>query len=382
MGHVRDRWMVTGPSGRKVRSERWGHGKRWQARWTERGVEKARTFTTRDAAEAHLAKVQVQGPDRPVTRLTVREYAAIWEAGQLHYAASSAKTARQRIKVQVLPALGDLPLAAVTRSDVQAMVGGWTKTHAPASVRLAFSFTSSMFAAAVRDGLIPTSPCVEVNLPPKNRARVQPLTVDQVECIAGRVAPRYRAMVVVCAATGLRGGELRGLTLDRISGNDLRIDRQMLDVVDRRPVWGPPKSEAGERIVGMGKVAMAALEAHLAEYEPGVEGLIWTTRERNPIGRKTGAEIWHRATDGMGLPDRDGWHELRHHHASVLIAAGFSAKAVAERLGHADAAEVYKTYVHLFPSDHARMVDAVDAALVRLGPSENSGTEVLSVAGP
>lgn len=382
MGHVRDRWMTTGASGRKARSDRWGHGKRWQARWVERGVEKSKTFTTRDAAEAHLAKMQLGGPSRVVSRLTVREFAAIWEAGQLHYAASSAKAAHQRIHVQLLPTLGDVPIAEVTRSDMQALVGSWTKTHAPASVRQAFSFTSTMFAAAVRDGLILTSPCVEVNLPPKNRSRVQPLSVEQVETIAGRVMPRYRSMVVVCAATGLRGAELRGLTTDRIQGGDLRIDRQMLDVVDGLPIFGPPKSQAGERNVALGRVAREALEAHLAEYEPGVSGLVWTTRQHGPIGRKTAARIWHDATEGMGLPDRDGWHELRHHHASVLIAAGFSAKAVAERMGHADASEVYRTYVHLFPSDHARMVDAVDAALVRLGPSENAGAEDLSVSVP
>lgn len=54
------------------------------------------------------------------------------------------------------------------------------------------------------------------------------------------------------------------------------------------------------------------------------------------MDRKRAAEIWQAATVGMGLRARSGWRELRHHHASLLTDAGFSAKAVAERLGHAD----------------------------------------------
>jgi integrase len=64
----------------------------------------------------------------------------------------------------------------------------------------------------------------------------------------------------------------------------------------------------------------------------------------------------------MGLGQRSGWHDLRHHHASLLIAAGCSPRAVAERLGHADPSETLRTYSHLWPSDEARMLAAVEDA--------------------
>ena len=49
------------------------------------------------------------------------------------------------------------------------------------------------------------------------------------------------------------------------------------------------------------------------------------------------------------LPAGTTSHALRHHYASVLLAAGESVVAVAERLGHENATLVLKTYGHLMP---------------------------------
>jgi integrase len=63
-----------------------------------------------------------------------------------------------------------------------------------------------------------------------------------------------------------------------------------------------------------------------------------------------------------GLPSGTTSHALRHHFASVLLAAGESVVAVAERLGHQDAGLVLKTYGHLMPDSEDRTRRAIDAA--------------------
>ena len=58
MAHIEDRWMKTGPTGRKVKTERHGAGLRWLAVWNERdGRRRKRGFSTKDAAQAHLDEV-------------------------------------------------------------------------------------------------------------------------------------------------------------------------------------------------------------------------------------------------------------------------------------------------------------------------------------
>ena len=54
------------------------------------------------------------------------------------------------------------------------------------------------------------------------------------------------------------------------------------------------------------------------------------------------------------------WHDLRHHHASVLLSKGVSPALVAERLGH-DLKTLLRTYAHVIRQDEDRAI--VDVTL-------------------
>ena len=53
-------------------------------------------------------------------------------------------------------------------------------------------------------------------------------------------------------------------------------------------------------------------------------------------------------------------HDLRHSHVSLLIELGFSAKEIAERLGHENIETTLNTYSHLYPNRQERMADRLD----------------------
>jgi integrase len=57
-----------------------------------------------------------------------------------------------------------------------------------------------------------------------------------------------------------------------------------------------------------------------------------------------------------------GWHDLRHHHASVLLSQGVSPAYVAERLGH-DIKTLLRTYAHVIRQDEDRVRSIVDGVL-------------------
>ncbi len=52
-------------------------------------------------------------------------------------------------------------------------------------------------------------------------------------------------------------------------------------------------------------------------------------------------------------------HDLRHSHISLLIDMGFSAVAIADRVGH-ESIEITYRYAHLFPSKQTEMADKLD----------------------
>lgn len=54
-------------------------------------------------------------------------------------------------------------------------------------------------------------------------------------------------------------------------------------------------------------------------------------------------------------------HDIRHSHASPLIEMGFSALAIAERMGH-EAVDITYQYAHLFPTKQDEMAAALDGA--------------------
>lgn len=362
-GHVQDLWMRPGDNGRKARSERWGHGKRWQARWQEAGHEKAKVFTSKDAAASHLALVEVHGPFKPRPKVTFQQYAETWRRSQLHHRGSTAEAAERMFRIMLYPHLGALPLIDVTRQDVQNAVIDWQTRYAAGRVHIAYGYVATVFKSALLDQIVPTTPCRKISLPEKQTKRVVPLTVAQVTEICDRVAPHWRSTVIVAAASGLRIGELGGLTYDRIQDHALIVDRQLVRMTKAGPVFGPPKSSAGDRTVPIGDVAWRALSEHMSAHPDNPHGFVWVGRQNGPLARGRASEAWREATLGMNLRARSGWHDLRHFHASDLIAAGLSPRAVADRLGHKNVAVTIEVYTHLWPTDQGRAVAATDETL-------------------
>ena len=80
------------------------------------------------------------------------------------------------------------------------------------------------------------------------------------------------------------------------------------------------------------------------------------------------ARIFSEAVATAGLPASTTTHDLRHHYASVLLAQGESVIAVAERLGHHNAALVLSTYGHLMPDSEDRTRRAVATAWAACAP--------------
>jgi len=86
----------------------------------------------------------------------------------------------------------------------------------------------------------------------------------------------------------------------------------------------------------------------------------------NQAGRflnpESASQLFSRIIATTPLP-RIRFHDLRHTHASLLIAARVPIKVVSERLGHAHPAFTMHTYQHLLPGMSAAAADQF-AALI------------------
>jgi len=206
------------------------------------------------------------------------------------------------------------------------------------------------------------------------------LTVEQVQALADEVPARYRALVIVSAGLGLRQGEACAVTADRVDflRRRVTINRQVVTgKTSTAHMLGPVKTPASNRTIPLPSSVSNILAAHLAEFGEGPGRLIFVTSEGTLIGRQAWSTVFKSATRRLGIDASS--HDLRHHCASLLIAAGCSPRAVASFLGHKSTATTLDTYSHLWPSDEGRITDAIDAGLQRsedyvrtLGASEGS----------
>lgn len=355
------------------RFDRRGRRAGWQAKWRdpETGRQRGKVFKRKDDAVKYGVKMEasiLEGAYVLPNKVTFRSYAERWREAQVHRSAT-AEQIRGLFSLHVYPVIGDRALSTIRPSEIQAFVKGLSAELAPATVRVIHRWVGTVFKAAVRDRLIGTSPCIGVNLPEVMRARVAPLEADKVAALAAAVSDRYRAVVILGAGSGVRISEALALTVDRVDWlrRTITIDRQLVRAPGSRPTFGPVKDRRNRpRAIPVGSVVLDALAAHIAAYGTGPEGLIFTTARGAKVGQAVWGAAWRRAAGPLGIDTGDGYHQLRHYYASVLIASGASVKVVQERLGHTSAAMTLDVYSHLFPSDDDHTRDATDAALAGL----------------
>jgi integrase len=95
-------------------------------------------------------------------------------------------------------------------------------------------------------------------------AEMRHVSIPQLHALAEAVPGRYRALVLVAGYGGLRWGELVGLRrrVD-LAGARIHVVEQVAEVAGKL-ILSPPKTAAGERVVVLPAVAVAALAEHLA----------------------------------------------------------------------------------------------------------------------
>jgi integrase len=347
--------------------------------WRHRvgGKHLKKTFAIRRDAVAHDSRIRAdlaRGAHVDLTnKTTVAECFRSWyEARVLRPNTVSSYASVLRNHIEPLP-LGSRPLVKVRPSEVQAWARGRADVLAAGSLRNCTGLLRSMFAAAVLDGLIarnPVQPASRLSLPKADKPELVPPTIAQVQAWADAAEPRAQAMILAQAGLGPRISELIALRVTDIDflRREVRIDEQ-LDLAGRR---APLKTRRSRRKVPLPSVTADVLAGHIRLFPPGPGGLIFTTEPGNggTTRRPDGSWTQQRAGTayreaaaraGITLPPDQCTHALRHHYVSVLLDAGESVHAVAERIG--DTPEmVLKVYGHLMPDREDNTRRAVDAA--------------------
>lgn len=365
---VEDKWHRRDRS----RTPAYGKGSRWWAVWSEGGVERKKSFKTKDAAQAHLAHIEHHqrsgtyvSQDRG--RVFIREVIPEWVDAQAHLKPSTLAATKSDVRATILPYWGDRILADVKRADVQAWVTAMPK--AARTVDTIYGRFRGFLNWCVEEGRIVRSPAKGVNLPTGHKREHIYLTIPEVEALAGAIDPFFCDLIWFLATTGLRFGEAAELrTKDfHLSRARVTVARSVTDV-EGKLVVGPPKNGKPRDVPltgfitdRMGKRLQGRARNDLVF--PGKRGA-WL-RSNNFKSR-----TYDPAVIAAGLPDELWVHDLRHTAASLSISVGASVKSVQRMLGHASAKITLDVYAGLFDQDLNDVADRMDTLLPARTPDK------------
>lgn len=367
-------------------------------------------FTSRSAAAAALEALSGTAPG-PVQELGTGKWLERWLASRVSLRASTSRGYAAHVRGYLVPYLGGIALAELSPADVQGMFTAIIRGDAAlgrpvsaATLRRIHATLRAALNAAVRAGLISSNPGRWPELPAAARPRPQvwtpaltqrweqegwrptvgvwtaEQTAQFLRLVRGH---RLYALFHLVALRGLRRGEAAGLRwseLDLDAGT-VTVTGQ-LQQLGGRLVAGPPKSEAGWRVVALDRTTIAALRVHRAcqRAERAAAGAGWaetgyvfTTRTGKPVGPDRLTRLFRRLVAGSGLPPVT-LHGLRHGAATL---AGADLKTIADQLGHSSIVLTADTYLSV--AIELGLTNAADAA--RLILSHASRPQVAAAPG-
>ncbi len=304
----------------------------------------------------------------------------------------------------VLPELGRVPVATITRGDVQRLVNGIAARHSVEHARHVRAAVAAVMRQCEDYGETEATPCVGIRVehahdehdetqpvyvlsPAESAALLRAATADDEASGRSLIGPFVR----LALATGLRRGELLALPwgaegLDLDAGR-VRVRRSVATALDRttgRYPFLPPKSRKSRREVPIPASDIAALRRHrLATRRPADGELVFAGEHGLPLGYGGRLRLaWERVTrTALGTcatcsaafaawKDEDDCehtraplptpHDLRHTYASDMLRTGRTARAVADLLGHADASLVLRRYAHTLPDELSNAAEDLD----------------------
>ena len=205
-----------------------------------------------------------------------------------------------------------------------------------------------------------------IDKPKMERKTFKTWSVDNVNRFLDAVTDhRWYPIYVLAIHTGLRQGELLGIHREDIDLDKgvINVRHQISSIRGQGLMVTEPKTGKARRPVVVPSSAMDVLKQHLTLY--GIEeGLVFTTSTGRPISPRNVLRHFKGVINALGLPDIR-FHDLRHTHATLLLAAGVHPKVVQERLGHSQIALTLDTYSHVIPSLQSEAADQFENILAQ-----------------
>ncbi|MFC9245540.1 hypothetical protein ACFT7S_16415 [Streptomyces sp. NPDC057136] len=222
-GYIEDRWIKKKKdpdTGRRERTGRYGKEQRYRVAGIP-GV-RDKSFETLEDAKAWLRRSstdQERGEfiDPRDGSITLADYIQQYWMPGIRGAAKTRKSLDERIRLHVIPYLGELPLNKVSAAELRTYIVKLEAKCSPQYARSILSALSTVLETAVDDKRLSRNPMrsKSVRWPKLPDERREPWPETTSRRVRDEISKRHRIAVVLGLGCGLRQGEVFGLSPGR-----------------------------------------------------------------------------------------------------------------------------------------------------------------------
>ena len=331
----------------------------------------------RDKLDQARDRIKAQAPVKDSSQ-RLSEWIEHWSATALEASPRKESTKalyRTLARKHLSPApLGATALDRLRKTHIDGLIVALRKRGlSDSTVRQVYTVLRAILDDAKLDGLIADNPAARVARPRVARREAKHLDAATVAAVLNAAEGlRYRPVLALIAATGLRRGEALALRWEHINLKDgtLRVAATLSRVGDKLLITEPksprsrrtvPISPAITALLKTQRVAQAAERLHAGNQWTD-SGLVFTTELGGPVDPRNVLRTIEQAAAKAGI-DNVGVHTLRHSAAVAWLEAGVHIKAVADLLGHSSIAITGDIYGHTSDATTRAAIDGLTDSL-------------------
>lgn len=280
------------------------------------------------------------------------------------------------VRKHLIPVLGHKPIDRLTVQDIADLLARKRSDGLSSRTSQYVLFVlRNALNKAVRWGVATRNVAQLIDAPRVAHRDVNVLSPDEaLRLVTAARDDRLEALWVLALSTGLRRGELLGLSWSDIDleRRQLRVTKALQRITGKGLVLTETKTRRGRRSIILPIGTVEALRRHHARQaeDRRIAGSAWketqfvfTSARGTPLdGDNLISRPFVRLLERCGLPEMR-FHDLRHSCASLLLAQGVAPRVVMETLGHSRIAVTLDTYTHVLPALQREAADAMDRAL-------------------
>lgn len=295
------------------------------------------------------------------SKMTVGEWLDIWAAEYLgNVKILTVSAYKSSITHHIKPNIGAVRLDKLNAHTVQSLYNGLGATLSAKTIKNVHGVLHRALAQALANGYIKTNPADSCVLPRAEKKELKPLDeIDTKNFLGAIQGHQFELLYTVTLFTGMREGEVLGLTWDSVDFNrgTITISKQLqkdkhtgsqyflASLKNDKPRSVTPAPFVMELLTKQ-KQLQEEWKAAAGELWDNKFDLVFTNQLGGNLIPQTVVRHYKDIVTIIGRPDAR-FHDLRHSYAVAAIRSGDDIKTVQGNLGHATASFTLDIYGHV-----------------------------------